>query len=1571
MENFEEAVQLVFAPPMASQSEKVRRERAQAYLDEILASPDCGMHLLQWLPNLVSVEARFWTLQTLLNSVMPASSSPPQRQAIREGLLAHFVLNRLLSAGASAPPSRLPSSASAALSGLGGSGPAEASAERREGGAGAVGSRPEESLEAALKKARSPEDTAVKNKTALLLVRLVQIDFPTVWPSAFSDLQRLFAVAVEAAASLPSAAEVREAGASAGPLATKQVAVFDGVEMCLRVLLVLHQEVVEDPVSPREDDQARRDAEIRATLRQYFASPEPSSAASLGSNVSFSPLLLQLLKLPAVREDASMLRLTCEIIGRYIGYMDLLLPPSTWNGAQGSTAQAESKTRPPTAVGEVDDDGEPATEGTLVHILLETWLTCSCEEAGNAVVAFAHKKMDAETKARLLSRMGLAEALRACTQQVAQRPELVAGFASLVGATAAAFLEAAHTLKQREKEGRASPARTAQLESEPTSGAGLQKRKSAAAGKDVGKAALMAWQRVDLLLPVIAELFACPVVDIAFRVEPFLSLFCNKTKLQPDLQKAACLSDFATSHSLSPFLTNMLQLLFQKVVALQSFEEVDVEEKGVPADDESEDEEAVKLQEYSELASQLYKRVFLVHLAHSFTWLQEMVASVCKRLAVSASASPLSPLPSSQSLEAASPSSPGSPLSASIPAAVWREVGAALQLLLLSAEPIKDLSRDLKDLSHPLACCLLSLVQTDALFRFSSASATPPPGVRILLLSVLVRFAPFFSHRPEFLPTALQFLLGPACLNIPAASLSAGLPHKRGDSLKKQQRRLSCVAGRSCLSLLRFLKNTQPQVNAFTVDILQVFQTEKCLDIPHPALRRSPSSPVFAAFPSDGAAERELEKTGAARVPNKLFTVDDQQLLFEAAGVLLGSRCTYSADRGGPGAGGEAEAPPASAGDATRKTANGFFSANEELSVKTGTGLRQDEKMHLLHQLLQHLVPAFDTSKLSEISTPEDAACSALWWARTCNAVASLTKSFPSCVGDGGASAPTGDRAREVWREAFQHISYATQVVLSTSLRPEISRVFLFSPFFHSFVFLLRRGLHLLALDILPVMSATLPLLYEALPSPCPSAASTRGFEEDCEAVRKLFAPAAAAAPCTPQGSGAQLASLVTYFLVTLKEKTLAVHGGFLSEELLRNIFWRHFALWWLAGSDSPEFLRDQAELQEQLTLLLCTVGKETPSLLAAFVSPQPVSASACLAAASSLGARVAASASPSPSPSSAASFRLAVNREVFVRGLQDYQQQLLNSLCSAAQSPTAPAPASHLSLDRGVIAAGLSHCDSANLFLASLLELFAPAGIPSASAACRFRDDQDLAHASRVGVSCFLLYSVSAASARNSLAALYALQAWLFVLHYLLDAAPAVPSLPCLAQIQALFKQQHARERQPAEAAPSASPLHVPSPDAQGKAAEELLRVLPAQEVFAATCSLLLRLDVAADAQQVRVLSDVCNLWRLFVLGPGGGASACVNVNRPGGASSLCALASFLPHFFQPVQRLLFSSLSNALYGFTAQRDARGAPAEELTQAASQAAAALVQNLVETADLRAGKENVRQWILAQRRQEK
>lgn len=360
--------------------------------------------------------------------------------------------------------------------------------------------------------------------------------------------------------------------------------------------------------------------------------------------------------------------------------------------------------------------------------------------------------------------------------------------------------------------------------------------------------------------------------------------------------------------------------------------------------------------------SQLYKRVFLVCPSVSLAWLKDLVSSVCKRVSAAyrISSSSSSSSPSSFSLTASCPSS--SP-SASLPAEaapsfpLWKEVAAMLQLLLLSSEHFRDLSRDLKDQNHVMSSCLISVLHSDALFQTCA-----PPQVRLLLLSAAVRFSPFFTQHPTFLPGVLQFMLGPAGIN---ASLSDDASNTPAPSLRSttgrlrsaRQRRkmlLSRVAGRSCVSLLRFLKHTQPQVSGFGAQILQFLQSQSCLVIVAPSLPEADPAAVNARGACFGEG---LAQTGAALVANKLFSVADQQMLFEAAGVLLGARSSSSNSK-------QQARPESLAGEA--RLLNGTAQPDASQG-QTNEGFSVEEKRRMLRDLLQQLMGAFNLTKVRRL----------------------------------------------------------------------------------------------------------------------------------------------------------------------------------------------------------------------------------------------------------------------------------------------------------------------------------------------------------------------------------------------------------------------------------------------------------------------------------------------------------------------------------------------------------------------------------------------------------------------------
>lgn len=278
------------------------------------------------------------------------------------------------------------------------------------------------------------------------------------------------------------------------------------------------------------------------------------------------------------------------------------------------------------------------------------------------------------------------------------------------------------------------------------------------------------------------------------------------------------------------------------------------------------------------------------------------------------------------------------------------------------------------------------------------------------------------------------------------------------------------------------------------------------------------------------------------------------------------------------------------------------------------------------------------------------------------------------------------------------------------------------------------------------------------------------------------------------------------------------------------SIFWRHFALWWLAVSDTPQFLRDQAELQEQLALLLCTVAKEVPSVLVAsgLVGSSPLTCSA-IASAVTLLAQSAAGAGDD----SGASGDTGAGT-VFICLLQQLQQRL------PTEQATRQELAASFSEGKGVLASGLVHADMRNVFLAVLRESLQLTRHGSAE----LREGLNPATASGRAVAAFLLYCCCPSSATNAGAATYAIQAWTHLIQHGFQTpalfAPLREVLG-LSYSSGVFTQGEIAQSEDAG-------------QQRGDGIDLVLQVIPVREVLACTSSLLLELDVANDAQQVRV---------------------------------------------------------------------------------------------------------------------
>lgn len=186
-----------------------------------------------------------------------------------------------------------------------------------------------------------------------------------------------------------------------------------------------------------------------------------------------------------------------------------------------------------------------------------------------------------------------------------------------------------------------------------------------------------------------------------------------------------------------------------------------------------------------------------------------------------------------------------------------------------------DLPEKLKDTSSQLHACLLQLLQLLHCMHecgdFSCGTAAEN------FMKVLVRIAPLLGkqEQQQHIPEALSLLAGPH--GVCSSSTT--------------------VAPKACLALLRFVKNCLPYSAAYTGLLLQHLLQQQCLDIPRnsnsnggPRQRRVRP----AVSPSCGNSSRQeplaLAAAADVYVHPRAFQVEQQLLLFEAAGVLLGCK---------------------------------------------------------------------------------------------------------------------------------------------------------------------------------------------------------------------------------------------------------------------------------------------------------------------------------------------------------------------------------------------------------------------------------------------------------------------------------------------------------------------------------------------------------------------------------------------------------------------------------------------------------------------------------------------------------
>lgn len=230
-----------------------------------------------------------------------------------------------------------------------------------------------------------------------------------------------------------------------------------------------------------------------------------------------------------------------------------------------------------------------------------------------------------------------------------------------------------------------------------------------------------------------------------------------------------------------------------------------------------------------------------------------------------------------------------------------------------------DLPEQLKDTSSPLHACLLQLLQLlqsmHASVAFSSASAAEN------FMRILVRVAPLFSKQQQHIPEALSLLAG-----------AHGVCSSN-----------SSIAPKACLALLRFVKNCLPYSAVYTGLLLQHLLQQQCLEIPNTSTNSAATQHRMrvAAPPSCNSSSRQeplaLAAAADVYVHPRAFQVEQQLLLYEAAGVLLGCK---------------QQAAAAAASSASTDGQN-------------GTGATAKERVLLLHALLSKATAAFTPEMVS------------------------------------------------------------------------------------------------------------------------------------------------------------------------------------------------------------------------------------------------------------------------------------------------------------------------------------------------------------------------------------------------------------------------------------------------------------------------------------------------------------------------------------------------------------------------------------------------------------------------------
>ncbi|KAL8438045.1 hypothetical protein ACSSS7_000504 [Eimeria intestinalis] len=1067
VEDFERAVSALFAQGSASISPAARCE-AEQYLRAVCGSSSGSVLLLSTLQSRCSFEAKFFALQQLLQ-LLPEQQQQA-RQDVRDLLFRRMRL-RVCSEEAWACSSSSSSSSS----------------EDAGTAAAALAA-------AAADPAASSEAAAVHNKIALLAARLLAADLQDLAAAAGATPAATTATAAAAAAAAHARAfmplrqllheevcalslHLQQAGATSAAGAAAAIAqscssccssacaaaagqslpaTLESLRVSLRVLLMLHQEYLDDlPASP-----------LSAALKSSFPYDEDPGclAGAIACPPPFSPLLLQLLQLLQQTHKhstalGSVLQLCCSVAERYVGWIDLLLPRRAANGQAAAPAVGENGTKV-----SASSSSSSSSNMNLLQLLGATWLSSGCGDAASAVVVLLHRKMEPLARVDLLCRIDVVDWLlhKIPLEEIASSPTLLSPLAAIVNAAAAALIEGCAALAEKLE----AAGDVASCEALSADGRSNSAQVAGLSPRDLLQQGL---HSIWMLVPLSIQLLGSGGLAVSSAVVTSLSLLLSKAPLL-QRQEALVMQPLQASR-FELLLVQLLQVLLKRLAEVDALAEAAQEQQQQQEQQQVvysslDEEEMEQLYAYKEALTALFRRACSSYQTRVLLWVREGLQQQLQQLQEQQQPQQPQQRPAEQ-----------------------HALSALLHMLLILTDDINDLPERLKDTSSPLHACLLQLLQllqsVHASAAFSSATAAEN------FMRVLVRVSPLFIKQQQHIPEALSLLAG---------------PHGVCSSN-------SSIAPKACLALLRFVKNCLPHSAAYTQLLLQHLLQQQCLDVPsssssnNTAQRRTrPATPPSC---NNSSRQEPLALAAAADVYvyPRAFQVEQQLLLYEAAGVLLGSKVQQQQHAGSV---------------AFHASTNG--SSNAAAAAK--------ERLLLLHALLSKATAAFSSAlvstrfcvscssgrSISSIRSNIGSFCScvfvfmqpvhaatggasaatarvAIYWARCTNALASLSKGFQPfklSAGSGAwsptprenpAETPIAPDTHSAWMQTLAVFSDAVLVAGKEGSALEVGgmNLLLMPPFLPACIFLLRRLLCLLGPLAAPAIGGLLPFLYDAL----------------------------------------------------------------------------------------------------------------------------------------------------------------------------------------------------------------------------------------------------------------------------------------------------------------------------------------------------------------------------------------------------------------------------------------------------------------------------------------------------------